>query len=374
MDRKSFAAQPLARKAPVHSRWSAVLALGSIAFAAHAAAAPSYTCELLGNSGGSVTMTADALNNLGQVVGNEVVPVNRTFAVHWNKQGQITTTYSGPNGADWTEPAGINDAGMVAGTGTANYTGPNARAAAYVWVNGQTTLLPGYEEGQTFATGINKSGQVSGERYVVDSAAQATVWTGGQAVALPPLVAGVAAYTTGISDRGDVAGESGTATPGITHAVRWRDGVAIELNVLRGMEEARATAISATGTIVGTSWKPGVTRAVTWIGRKAKVLPVPPHTPEAMPQAINKRGEIVGRFGFAEPAYWASADTTAVNVNDLLVTGCHGPDGQRVDLWHVNDINDHGVMVGQGYWTPHGGSSTGLAFKLVPQVGQAESR
>lgn len=372
MDRKFFSTPPLVRQVcrPVH--WSVLLALGSATFATQAADLPSYTCQMLEHRDG-ITMGANALNNLGQIAGYEIAPINQTSAVHWDKLGQISTSYSGPNGADWTEPSDINDDGVAVGTGTANYTGPNPRSAAYVWVDGQATLLPGYEEAQTAATGINKSRQISGERYTPNGTL-ATVWTNGQAVTLPPLVAAAAAHTVGISDRGDVAGDSGTATPGITHAVRWRDGVAIELNVLRGMQEARATAISANGSIVGTSWKPGVTRAVTWIGRKAHALPVPPHTPEAAPTAINRRGEIVGRFSYSEPAYWASADTMGVKVNDLLATRCRAPDGQYVDVEHVKDINDHGVIVGMGYWTPRGGFSTGVALKLVPQVVPAKPR
>ena len=157
---------------------------------------------------------------------------------------------------------------------------------------------------------------------------------------------------------------------GVSHAVRWRDGQAIDLGVLKGMQESWITGINDAGVIIGASWKPGFIRATVWKGNRPRALPVPPHSDSSEPVGINRSGEIVGRAGRngVEPMYWASADATPVEVNQLIARPCVSPIGGLVTITVVTAINDHGSVLGWGSWQPHGGDAQIAAFKLKPIV------
>lgn len=344
------------------------MALGALALAAHAL--PSYDCRRLEDYSIGTGSWPAKLNNVGQAIGT--VAYNDPFGLGWNKKGQLAATYKAPGaGVTWNEMTGINDDGIVVGTGWAGYTGPDPKPEAVVWKSGQPTVLPTFPGGTAVAEGINRSGQIVGTRYLDGSPAVATVWTNEEPVALPPLVEGHSANAVAINRRGEVAGTAETAVAGVSHAVRWRDGVAIDLGTLKGWDESWTTGINDAGVIIGVSWKPGTVRATVWKGNKPQALPQPPHSDSSTPLGINRSGEIVGRAGINgyEPMYWASVDAEPVEINQLIGSPCASPEGHLVTITMVEAINDHGAVLGWGSWRPQGAPAPQIAaFKLVPIV------
>jgi len=350
------------------------MALGALALAAHAL--PSYDCRRLEDFSIGTGSWPAKLNNVGQAIGT--VANNDPFGLGWNKKGQLAATYRAPGtGVTWNEMTGINDDGIVVGTGWAGYTGPNPKPEAVMWKDGQPTVLPTFPGGAADAQGVNRSGQVVGTRYLDGSPAVATVWTNAEPAALAPLVEGHSARAVAINRRGEVVGTGETAVPGVSHAIRWRDGTAIDLGPLKGWDESWTTGINDAGVVIGVSWKPGAVRATVWKGNKPRALPVPPHSDSSTPLAINRNGEIVGRAGSDgyEPMYWASVDAEPVEINQLIGSPCASPEGRRVEITMVEAINDQGAVLGWGSWQPQGAPAPQIvAFKLVPMVNSAADR
>lgn len=347
-------------------RLSASVALGAWVLAAHAL--PSYDCHRLEDYSIGTGSVPARLNNVGQAVG--AVAYNEPFGLGWNKKGQLVATYRAPgSGVTWNEMTGINDDGIVVGTGWASYTGPDPKPEAVVWKDNSPTVLPTFPGGTADAQGINRSGQVVGTRYLDGSPAVATVWTNEVPAALPPLVAGNSARAVAINRRGDVAGTAATAVDGVSHAVRWRDGVVTDLGTLKGWDESWATGINDAGVVIGVSWKPGAVRATVWKGNKPVALRQPPHSDSSTPLGINRSGEIIGRAGSNgyEPMYWAGVDAEPVEINQLIGRACSSPEGGLVRIVMVEAINDQGAVLGWGSWQPRGAPAPQtVAFKLVP--------
>ncbi len=348
-----------------HSRLGVGIALGTLALSAQAVDLPSYDCQRLDDVGLSTGSRPVKLNNVGQAIG--MTADNEPLGLRWNKKGELVMHYRAPGDATWTDLTGINDDGIVVGTGWAGYTGPDPKPTAVVWRAAEWTVLPTFPGGTAIAKGINRGGQIVGARYSPGDPAVATVWTNDVPAALPPLVEGTYALAGAINRRGEVAGSGGTAVPGVSHAIRWRDGMAIDLGVLKGMQGSWTTGINDAGVIIGASWKPGLLRGTVWKGNKPRALPVPPHSGSSEPVGINRGGEIVGRAGY-EPMYWASADATPVEVNQLIAGPCASPEGGLVTITMVTAINDHGSVLGWGSWQPRGGDAQLAAFKLTPIV------
>lgn len=355
-------------------RLSVGIALGACALSAQAVDLPTYDCRRLDDVGFNTGSIPARLNNLGAAVGRTAH--NESLGLRWNKKGQLAAQYSAPGNAERTDLTGINDDGIVVGTGWEGYTGPDPKPEAVVWKAGQPAVLPTFPGGSAVANGINRSGQIVGTRYLDGSPAVATVWTTEVPAALPPLVEGQSANAIAINRRGDVAGTGATAVAGVSHAVRWRDGLAIDLGVLKGWDESWATGINDAGVIIGVSWNPGKVRATVWKGNKPRALPQPPHSDSSTPVGINRHGEIVGRAGSNgyEPMYWASVDAEPVEINQLIGRPCSSPEGRLVEITMVEAINDHGVVLGWGSWRPQGSPAPLIAaFKLVPIVGSNAS-
>jgi probable HAF family extracellular repeat protein len=166
-------------------------------------------------------------------------------------------------GGTASQATGINNSGQIVGNSTLNVgmkVEPLYGIAqhATIWNDGKATdlgTLPGGLD--SYANGINNSGQVVGYSYVsFVTSFHATVWNKGVATDLGTL-GGIYSFAHGINNSGQVVGYATTQTNDY-RATLWDDGHAIDLNTFLTASEIgdgwvlrTATAINDHGVIVG---------------------------------------------------------------------------------------------------------------------------
>jgi probable HAF family extracellular repeat protein len=304
-------------------------------------AAARYTVTDLGTLGTGDLSVANAIDNVGVVVGYTDVTSGLPHGFRWSA-GTMTDLGTEPGGDDSTANA-INEAGQVAGTadrqsggygypvrwsatgaltdlgrpvtnelGVGNAIDPAGRVAggqrlansegnpvAELYdTNGTATYLGNPQESLDAATGINAADQVVGT--------PAFLWKAGTLRMLPALPGAPTgdAGATAINVSGRIVGWSGIAgTSGAQHAVLWSGGVLTDLGTIDGIAYNQANAINRTGEAVGTAdprCQPCV-HPVAWLREPSGTLTdlnslVPARSGWTLRQAngINDRGQIVG--------------------------------------------------------------------------------
>jgi probable HAF family extracellular repeat protein len=202
---------------------------------------------------------------------------------------------------------------------------------AVLWDQGTVTDLGGLPgTGYNNATGINDRGQIVGT-----SGSDAVVWERGSLIDLGP------GSGTAINNRSQVVGSSPGAGLG---AALWDHGTLIPLGGLPRSPSQSAAAINEHGRIVGTTMNQyalHATRAVLWDSGTITDLGTLTGKNSAAPSGINDRGQIVGSVYDAYPS----------KANNIAAVWDHG---SIVDLGMLPDattsaaaaINNRGQIVG----------------------------
>ena len=172
------------------------------------------------------------INNRRQVVGNTIDADGHPRLFIW-KRGEATLL-SPPPFLGRTFASEINDHGDVVGD---NITGSDEfeSSQALLWKAGEITeIVPAAtEEGEPIdstANAINDRGQVVGSLFPLFGGpgdAGAYVWQDGQRTMLPSLFGGTAGSAQDINNSGDIVGQSSSFSE--NRATLWRKGVAIDL-------------------------------------------------------------------------------------------------------------------------------------------------
>jgi uncharacterized membrane protein len=139
---------------------------------------------------------------------------------------------------------------------------------------------------------------------------------------------------SGINDRGQIVGTSSNsgANPN-PYAVTWTQagaGTALTNPIAGGAFETIATAINATGQIVGFAVA-NQTIPILWDGSNVTVL-----SQTGQPLAINSSGVVVGSDGVGDAAVWSGGTRTIIGAFCTTASG----------------INDKGIIVGRCDTTP----------------------
>jgi len=279
-------------------------------------------------SDGFASITAVAINNIGQIAGNAMVydPPNyplrglRWTAGQWEILGFLGNFYRN------TMVSAIDDMGRIAGASDA----PTAMHAFRSAPTGAELVDLGSLNGNdddSGAGGINASGQVVGSSNVAGRQRHAFLWTEGGTDGPPSnpqmrdlgTLGGTQSQANGTSDSGIVVGGSSTAGDAAYHAFVWERGEMTDLGTL-GHISSRAFAVNNEGQVIGSIWgADGNAHAIIW-DRK---------------------------YGMRQ-------------LNELL----HPVSGRGWSIAVVSDINNAGQIVGEGEYQ---GQSRAILLTPIPE-------
>jgi len=281
---------------------------------------------------------------------------------------------------------GMNDAGQVVG---------NWGGVPVLWEDGDMIeLVPGHSG---WAYDVNNSGQVVGEYY--DGIPQAFLWEDGEVTILGAL-GGSGGVARAINDAGQVVGWAGTG--GGMHAFLYTDGVVSDLGTLGG-PESLGLGINAAGDVVGRAdideepepgqlpihraflHRDGTMTALAGDGSMATDIndlgqivgtegwngflwedgELIYLEDLAQAWAINNLGQVVGYggiYGYPEAMLWEEGEPY-----DLI--GLIPPDSGWTELSEARDINEAGQIVGWGCY--YGQYRTPFLMTPIPEPGTA---
>lgn len=237
---------------------------------------------------GSLHTRAHGINNLGQLVGTgkEGSPNFYTHAALWPNPDTeaIDLGFLGQGSPlNYSEAYGINDLSHVVGNSAVG-----SAIRGFLWRNGQMInlrSLSGSESDGTSASAINNTGLLVGKSLL-----DPVIWTyditnsnSTPTIKQLPIPSGFfTAQPTALNDSGDVAGYAGS--PNIdSHAILWRNGMAIDLGVWPGGHYSVANGINDLGQIVGTGTVAGdnLDHALMWTVEPPNGTPTPTPTATA---------------------------------------------------------------------------------------------
>jgi probable HAF family extracellular repeat protein len=207
----------------------------------------------IGTAGSSVSI-ATAINDPGEVAGwnsfNSSSTFNpQAFLFSNGSATNITSSSLFPSGA---EPAGMNNAGEVVGTGYLT----SANFHAFVYSAGKMTDLGPANAYQASAVAINNSGQIIGGYYLNSGTGGEFLFTAGKMTTLPVPAGANAVSAFAINDNGEIAGSIFFTSGAPAHAAKFANGVWTDLGAISGASSSRGTAINISGQIVGTAFFP----------------------------------------------------------------------------------------------------------------------
>jgi len=193
------------------------------------AGAATKTPHDLGTLGGSSSI-ARGVNNSGVVVGDASTPSEETHAFVF-KPGSGSLTDLGTLGGGSSSASDINNCGLAVGVSRDD---PNAYCSrAVVWDTNhgnRVTILPDLDPSAQFScsapSAINDAGQIVGTSNQLP-----VLWSNGTVVSLGSF--GNGGFAVGINSRGDIVGQSTTASFEF-HAFLWRRGVMTDIGTLGG--------------------------------------------------------------------------------------------------------------------------------------------
>jgi len=207
---------------------------------------------------GEVHIMAHGINNLGQIVGSSQDENFTSHAVLWQNKDTAPIDLGVVGDSN-----GVNDLSHVVG----NIFG--SAVHGFLWRNGsfiQLNALSGQVVSE--ASAINNTGLIAGKSNIFPVVWEYDPGNPGRVPRIQqlPIPAGFfSATTTAVNDFGDVVGYAGS--PNIdSHAVLWRNGMAIDLGVWPGGHYSVANGINDLGQIVGTGTVSGnnLDHALIW--------------------------------------------------------------------------------------------------------------
>jgi probable HAF family extracellular repeat protein len=222
------------------------------------------------------------------------------------------------------------------------------------WEKGTISDLGALAAGMNTAA-FNNRGEIAGTDFyaltlpigvVRVPPSHAYLWQPGKTTMLGLLGRGFG-FIAGVNDEGEVAMTGATSTSQKAPRIRallWQHGKVIDLGTLGG-KLSSASAISASGQVIGSSWlASGGVHGFLW--QNGKMVDLGSGIPGAtyVPEAINDHSQIVGTWtktkdsGAGRAFLWQSGK----------ITDLHSPAGQLIDSMAINNE-------GQVIWTTQNG-------------------
>ena len=376
--------------------------LSAAIFFSNADAVPSYEIQGLGALNPSFfSSSAEAINNLGQVVGSSVGLNFFSQAYFWDPVTGMEAIGTLPE-SESSSAFGVNDNGEVVGFSPVSMLpAPPGQADHFIWdrTNGIRTLGATHpQDSFGIASDINNNSQVAGTALYPHPTdpniflnATPSMWdpiNGNQdlgSLSADPIYGGGSAAA--INEAGFIVGDvfdalrSTSGQRGVVEAFIWDEATGITaLNHLNPAHAiSAAIEINNNNDVVGFSEIDiNVIRAVLWESANGDPIELgllDPSDGTSFARSINDDGLIVGDIvnstifpGFGpNPLATIWEDNVAYYLGNLLVN----PDGW-LGLLAANDINELGQIVGTGVrGDPLLGNFTFEAFILTPVTSSA---
>jgi probable HAF family extracellular repeat protein len=316
---------------------------------------------------GSHEVQAKALNDLGDVVGFADGADGTFRAILWKRGGAAGALDLGVlPGYVSSEAYGINDHRVVYGV----LYDSRDRTYPFRWRDGRMVVLrdPHGRLRQVALPDpsrnpLNQRGELVAT-LLVDGARRAVRWApDGTARYLPALPGHAWTWANSVDDRGVVSGWSREmpAEHAVERPAVWtRQGKALPLTYPRGRGDGVANASNGTGLVVGllgnagTAGSPESDQAAVWPTADAAPRLLGPSTPYAYAELldVNEEGQAIGALGtftkqgfpLTRGALWQPGWT---GLHPLPVPTASRR--SRVVVTALDDVNDHGAVVGNVY-------------------------
>lgn len=252
----------------------------------------------LGNLGGLYGSNANAINQLGQVVGSASAPDGRFHAFRWSAR------------------EGMLDLG----------------------------LLSSRPDGRSVATAINDAGKVVGGGDKADGNSHAFLWTRHKGLADLGTLGGSTSFALAIAADGLVAGESTVRGAFPTHAFIWTPGSGMQDVGPRGAAQASVRGMSTNGHMYGVIFpRVGGRHAFSWTRERGMIEIGTLGGSESVANGGNNRRQVVGgSFTRNDEEFHAFIWTAKEGVVDLNTRLRHAPAGLVVGNAYA--ISDNGFI------------------------------
>jgi probable HAF family extracellular repeat protein len=302
-----------------------------------------FAIEDLGSTGGNRT-TATAINSSGQAIGH-----GTNLTGDWQPFSTFAPVLL-PEGADGAMLYGINGNSQLVGN-----VHVQGSSQATLWANGTAQVLGGLGGSDSYATGINAHGQISGMATTAAGAGRAVIYTASniQEVSLPGADWSSA---NAINTNGAIAGSAMNGSL-LYQAYTWSAANGYtSLGTLGGLN-SYAKAINDQGLIVGHSQDAsGYLHAFVWDGISMTDLGTLGGT-SSFAYGINSSNQVVG-YSFASDGStraFVHMDGVLFDLNSMVV---------NLGDWALTEayaINDAGQITGTGVL-----DGVERAFRLTP--------
>jgi len=318
---------------------------------------PRYAIIDTGHLGGNNT-DARGLNNKGHVVGTSFNSAGDYHGYLWVNG---TLTDLGVASGCCSNAREINEFGDIAGESTGSL---NTIHLAALWpFDGDVFTLGAFDDDESSAYGINDLRQIVGGSHIVPLAMRAFLWEDGIMTNLGTL-GGDYSLAWDINNVGEVVGAS-RGIDGRQNAFIWNDGLMAALPPLdMSLPFGNAMGINDSGLIVGES-SVSVTRhhATMWINGVPYDLQQDPTASGSTGVRVNRVGDIVGSIYYndedAFACLWSGGE-------EIILKNVLPPKHKWTVLSYAWDINDQGMIVGEGKYPPYDGFLDSRGWVMVP--------
>lgn len=259
----------------------------------------------------------------------------------------------------------INNSGTIAGS---YYSFADMGMRAFLWSNGNFTLLPATGVQGEYMTEINQHGAATMVRGELDiSRGSAYRYQDGELTRLGSLKPYATTRALGLNNNGAIVGDSGLeadtwTTDAPRHATHYKDGILTDLGTLGGTNST-AESVNDAGVIVGRSQIAGNTAEHAFIYDNGKMTDLGTLGSYSAAYAINNAGQIVGS------SVTAGGQQNAFFYHNGVMTDL----GWLGSASYARDVNEHGqAVVSQtigGGWLYSGGAMHNLNTLIDPAAG-----
>jgi len=252
----------------------------------------------------------------------------------------------------------IDAAGNVAG----EYVLPSGETHAFRW-HASTGFVDLGTLGGDVATALGISGELTvGNSTVAPGDSRAFLSDASGMHELPAPAGARDGHAFGVNASGIAVGDV-RLSDGSVHAVKYQDGMAIDLGTLSGRQNSSARAISDSGVIVGSAYDSGPSNQTAVMWANGEIIPLGPGEATAVDAAgdiavgglTRYRGGSTTSLAMPGPGVCFSSQSlvprVVLGVNDagwiVGFAGCRGPEEAAIDnpliyvdgvAWNMNDL------------------------------------